>query len=77
MVWLRAMMVSVELRALLTGGVLGSYTTFSTLAYQTAAMFQEGGWRHAGFYTLGSLVLGLVVLMLGMAADDALLRRPG
>ena len=77
MVWLRAMMVSVELRALLTVGVLGGYTTFSTLTYETAAMFQEGEWRRAGFYALGTLVLGLVVLMLDMAADDALLRRPG
>ena len=40
-------------------------------------MFQEGEWRRAGFSALGSLVLGLVALMLGMAAADALLRRPG
>ena len=58
-------------------GVLGGYTTFSTLAYETAAMFQEGEWRRAGFYALGSLVLGLVALLMGMAAADALLRRPG
>ena len=77
MVWLRATMASAELRTLLTVGVLGGYTTFSTLTYETAAMFQEGEWRRAGFSALGSLVLGLVALMLGMAADDALLRRPG
>ena len=77
MVWLRATMASAELRTLLTVGVLGGYTTFSTLTYETAAMFQEGEWRRAGFSALGSLVLGLVALMLGMAAADALLRRPG
>ena len=77
MVWLRATTASVEARTLLTVGVLGGYTTFSTLTYETAAMFQEGEWRRAGFYALGSLVLGLVALIMGMAADDALLRRPG
>ena len=58
-------------------GSVGGYTTFSTLTYETAAMFQEGEWRRAGFYALGSLVLGLVELIMGMAAADALLRRPG
>ena len=77
MVWLRTTMVSAEIRALLTVGLLGGYTTFSTLTYETAAMFQEGEWRRAGFYALGSLVLGLVALLMGMAAADALLRRPG
>ena len=77
MVWLRATTASVEARTLLTVGVLGGYTTFSTLTYETAAMFQEGEWRRAGFYALGSLVLGLVELIMGMAAADALLRRPG
>jgi CrcB protein len=75
--WLRATMVSVELRALLTVGVLGGYTTFSTPTYETATMFQEGEWRRAGFCALGSLVIGIVALMLGMAADYARLRRPG
>ena len=77
MVWLRATTASAELRTLLTVGVLGGYTTFSTLTYEMAAMFQEGEWRRAGFYALGSLVLGLVALLMGMAAADALLRRPG
>ena len=77
MVWLRTTMVSAEIRALLTVGLLGGYTTFSTLTYETVAMFQEGEWRRAGFYALGSLVLGLVALLMGMAAADALLRRPG
>ena len=77
MVWLRATTASVEARTLLTVGVLGGYTTFSTLTYETVAMFQEGEWRRAGFYALGSLVLGLVALIMGMAAADALLRRPG
>ena len=49
---------------------MGGYTTFSTLAYETAAIFQEGGWRRAGFYALGSLVLGLVVLMLDRAVGS-------
>jgi CrcB protein len=77
MVWLRATTASVEVRTLLTVGALGGYTTFSTLTYETAAMFQEGEWRRAGFYALGSLVLGLVALMMGMAVADALLRKSG
>ena len=77
MVWLRATTASVEVRTLLTVGVLGGYTTFSTLTYETVAMFQGGEWRRAGLYALGSLVLGLAALIMGMAAADALLRRPG
>lgn len=77
MVWLRGTTASVELRALLTVGVLGGYTTFSTLSYETVTMLQEGEWRRAGLYALGSLALGLVAVIMGMAVAGALLRRPG
>ena len=42
MVWLRATMASAELRTLLTVGVLGGYTTFSTLIYETGGDVPRG-----------------------------------
>ncbi|MSR37006.1 MAG: fluoride efflux transporter CrcB [Gemmatimonadetes bacterium] len=75
-VWLREAAASVELRAFVTVGVLGGYTTFSTFTYETVLMAQNGEWRRAGAYAFGSLALGLVAVVLGMAAADALLGKP-
>ena len=76
-VWLRASIASAELRTFLTIGLLGSFTTFSTMGYETVAMLQEGEWDRATWYAIGSLALGLVAVWMGMAAGDGLLRRGG
>ena len=76
MVWLRSTTASTELKAFLTVGLLGGFTTFSTLSYETVALIQEADFGRAGLYALGSLGLGLVAVFLGMAAADAFLRGP-
>jgi CrcB protein len=76
-VWLQAAMTAPELRALLTIGVLGSFTTFSTFSYETAALLQDGEWTRAGLYVAGSLLVGLVGVLLGAASADLLLQPRG
>ncbi len=76
-IWLRASIASADARSFVTIGVLGGFTTFSTLSFETVAMLQEGEWGRASGYALGSLALGVVAVVLGMAAAEALLRRTG
>src|SRR5919201_4338081 len=42
--------VSAEVRALLTTGFCGGYTTFSTFSYETAALIEEGEYQRAALY---------------------------
>lgn len=72
MVWLQSTASSVEARDLITIGFLGSFTTFSTFSYETAAMLRDGEWWRAGGYTAGSVVLGLLAVVLGAFVAAAL-----
>lgn len=72
MVWLQTTTSSTEVRDLITVGFLGSFTTFSTFSYETAAMLRDGEWWRAGGYTAGSLALGLVAVTLGAGLAAAL-----
>jgi len=51
--------VSVEMRALLTTGFCGGYTTFSTYSYETATLLEDGQYGRAGAYALASVVIAL------------------
>lgn len=57
-----------ELRALLTIGFCGGYTTFSTFSYETVALLEDGEWGRAGWYVALSLGLSLGATLLGFAA---------
>jgi CrcB protein len=74
--WSETAAVSPELRGLLTVGFCGAFTTFSTLAYETATMIQQGEWARAALYTFGSLAVGLAAVFAGISAA-ALTVRPG
>jgi fluoride exporter len=58
---------STELRALVAIGFLGAYTTFSTYALDTAALFHSGQWGQSFLYWSGSAILGLCSVELGSA----------
>jgi CrcB protein len=73
LVWLQATVSSAELRELVTIGFLGSFTTFSTFSYETVAMVRDGEWWRAGGYAAGSVVLGVLAVVVGAAAATALL----
>jgi len=54
-----------EMRAFLTIGFCGGYTTFSTFSYETVALLEDGQWGRAGLYAAASLALSLVAVLLG------------
>jgi fluoride exporter len=54
-----------ELRALITVGFLGAYTTFSTYALETDTLLQSGQWGKTLFYWGGSALLGVMSLEIG------------
>jgi CrcB protein len=65
--------ITPEFRALLTIGLCGGYTTFSTFSYETVALIQDGDWGRAALY-VGLSVLGSIVgVGLGIAAAHQLL----
>lgn len=72
MVWLQSTAASAETRGLITVGFLGSFTTFSTFSYETAAMLRDGEWWRAGGYTVGSVLLGLMAVGAGAFLAAAL-----
>ena len=57
-----------EVRALLTVGLCGGYTTFSTFSYESLALMEDGDWGRAGAYIVLSLGLSLLATFLGVAA---------
>lgn len=75
--WLQATLASAEVRDLVTIGFLGSFTTFSTLGYETVAMLRDGEMARAGGYVMGSLLLGLVAVVAGTALAHALIQMRG
>lgn len=47
-------------------GFVGAYTTFSTFAYESAVLADEKAWLEMMLNVVGSLVLGLLAVQLGM-----------
>lgn len=57
--------VDPNIRAFVTVGLCGGFTTFSAFSLQTLVLMQEGEWLHAGGYILGSVALCLLFVWLG------------
>ena len=59
--------VSDRWRLLLGVGVLGGYTTFSSFSLEAVMMVERRAYATAALYVGGSVILGLLGLMLGLA----------
>lgn len=58
--------MSPEVRAFLTTGVLGGYTTFSTFSLDSALLIERGAYAQAIAYVVGSVVLSILALFAGL-----------
>jgi len=68
---------SPEVRAMLTIGFCGAFTTFSTFGFETLALLREGQTGKAMAYALGSPALGFAAILLGMSAAGAWMQARG
>jgi len=65
--------LSPELRAFLTTGVLGSFTTFSAFGLDTAVLIERGAYLNTLLYVGGSVGGSVAALFAGLALVKALL----
>ena len=57
-----------DLRAMLTTGVMGGFTTYSTFNYETTEFLHEGAWALAAANILGTVAICLAAGFAGAAA---------
>ena len=55
-----------EVRAFLTVGILGGYTTFSTFSLDSALLIERGDYSGAALYIVGSALLSILALFIGL-----------
>ncbi len=58
--------LSPDMRAFLTVGILGGFTTFSAFALDSALLIQRGAYLMAGLYITGSTILSIAALFAGL-----------
>ncbi|MBS0275449.1 MAG: fluoride efflux transporter CrcB [Proteobacteria bacterium] len=64
--------MSPEMRAFLTTGVLGGYTTFSTFSLDSVLLVERGNYGSAAVYIVGSTALSILAVFAGMWAVRAI-----
>lgn len=65
--------ITPEIRAMLTTGFCGGYTTFSTFSFETATLIEDGRYERASLYILLSVSVALLGTFGGFAAARQLL----
>jgi CrcB protein len=65
--------ITPEVRAMLTIGLCGGYTTFSTFSYETVRLLEDGEIGRAVVYIGLSVVIAVAATMLGVVAGRELL----
>ncbi len=65
-------LVSSSMRLLLGVGVLGGFTTFSTLSYESMALLQQGLVAQGMMNMFGSALLGLAAVVVGLLVGRAI-----
>jgi CrcB protein len=56
-----------EIRTTVFIGFFGAFTTFSSFVAESASLMRDSQWLYAGANIIGQNVLGVVVLLIGMA----------
>jgi CrcB protein len=77
LVFFESLAVTAEVRALVTIGILGAFTTFSTFSYEAVVLLQGGEWARGGMYVGGSLLLGLFGILMGFGLGSLILQARG
>ena len=70
---LGSQILTAEARAALSIGFCGAFSTFSTLAYETAMLVEDGRWLTTLMYAGGSFAAGLLAIWIGFALARAIL----
>lgn len=65
-------LVSSEWRVFLGTGILGGFTTFSTLSYESVALIEQGLFMQGAANIFGSAVLGVGAVVLGLLLGKAI-----
>jgi fluoride exporter len=61
-----------EIRVPLMVGFIGSYTTFSTLMLESWVLVEEGDFSHLLINLVGSVVIGMIAVVAGLAVGRTL-----
>lgn len=64
-----------QMRSFLTVGLLGSFTTFATFSYEGFHLIRSGDRLSAIAYVVGSVVVGLLLLLAGYELAQRVLQR--
>ena len=68
-------MLSPDMRAMLTTGVMGGFTTYSTFNYETTDFLREGAWALAAANILGTVAICLAAGFAGAAVARMIVGR--
>lgn len=66
------LLISGEMRTIILVGFIGSFTTFSSLVFETGELLRDSEWGLALLNMGGQVVVGLLALFLGMAIGRSL-----
>ena len=77
LVFFESLAVTSEVRTLVTIGILGAFTTFSTFSYEAVVLLQGGEWARGGMYVGGGLLLGLLGILMGFGLGSLILQARG
>ena len=66
-------LISPDVRAALTIGFCGAFTTMSTFSYESVALLRDGDYVRAGLYMSVTLLGGVGAVVLGAAIGNKLL----
>jgi len=69
--------ISPEVRALVTTGFCGGYTTFSTFSYETVTLLEDGDYRRAALYAVATFAVALAGTLVGFDLARRLLVLQG